>query len=129
MTERLWLLLAGVSGALAVAAEAAGRHLLAGDPHRFDLVATGGRYGLFHAAALLGVAALAGRAGPGEPHRWLTIAGWCFAAGLLLFPGSLYLLAAGAPQAIARLTPIGGTLFILGWLAVALASWRWRPAG
>ncbi len=58
----------------------------------------------------------------GGAGLWLTLAGWCFALALVLFPGSLYLLAAGAPAGIAWLTPIGGTLFILGWVLVALAA-------
>jgi uncharacterized membrane protein YgdD (TMEM256/DUF423 family) len=129
MKARLWLALAGLSGAAGVAAEAAARHLLAGDPRRLELAATGGRYGLVHAAALLAVAALAGGARPGAARRWLAVSGWCFAAALLLFPGSLYLLAAGAPPGLAWLTPIGGTLFIAGWLALAAAALQKRPAG
>ncbi len=129
MTERLWILLAGLSGAAAVTADAAARHVLAGDPHRLELAATGGRYGLVHAVALLALAALAGRAGPGGAGRWLALAGWCFALALILFPGSLYLLAAGAPPGVAWLTPIGGTLFILGWLVVALAAFVQARAG
>jgi uncharacterized membrane protein YgdD (TMEM256/DUF423 family) len=128
MSERLWLALAGLSGAAAVAAEAASRHLLAGDPYRLELAATGGRYGLIHAVALVAVALLADAARPGARRRWLAISGWCLAAALLLFPGSLYLLAAGAPGAVARLTPIGGTLFIAGWLALAVAALQRRPA-
>ncbi|MGO8916422.1 MAG: DUF423 domain-containing protein [Stellaceae bacterium] len=128
MMPRLWLAWSGLSGAASVAAEAASRHLLAGDPYRLELAATGGRYGLVHAVALLAVAALAGASRPGAARRWLAVAGWCFAAALLLFPGSLFLLAAGAPPAVARLTPIGGTLFILGWLALAAAALYRRPA-
>lgn len=122
MKERIWILLAGLSGAAGVAAEAAARHVLAGDPHRLELADTGGRYGLIHAVALLALAALAARSGAGGAGLWLTLAGWCFALALVLFPGSLYLLAAGAPAGIAWLTPIGGTLFILGWVLVALAA-------
>lgn len=122
MRQRLWLALAGLSGAAGAAADAAARHLLAGDSHRLELAATGGRYGLIHAAALLAVTLLAERAPPGAGRCCLLASGWCFAAALLLFPGSLYLLAAGAPPGLAMLTPIGGTLFIIGWLALALAA-------
>ena len=128
MRERLWLLLAGLSGAAAAAAAAIARHLLAGDAYRLDLADTGGRFGLIHAVALLAVAALSRGAAAGAARRALLAAGWCFAAALLLFPGSLYLLAAGAPAGVAVLTPIGGTLFILGWLALAIAAVFWREA-
>jgi uncharacterized membrane protein YgdD (TMEM256/DUF423 family) len=122
MMERVWILLAGLSGAAGVAAEAAARHVLAGDPHRLGLADTGGRYGLVHAVALLALAALVTRAAPGPGRLVLALAGWCFAAGLVLFPGSLYLLAAGAPPQTAWLTPIGGTLFIVGWLLAAVGA-------
>jgi uncharacterized membrane protein YgdD (TMEM256/DUF423 family) len=131
VTERIWLALAGLSGMAAVGGDAAARHVLAGDPYRLDLVATGARYGLAHALALLGLAALAamGRPAPAGPARlWLAVSGWCFAAGLVLFPGSLYLLAAGAPPLVARATPAGGIAFIAGWAALLLAALSPRPA-
>ena len=55
---------------------------------------------------------------------WLRSAGWLFAAGLLLFCGSLYALALGAPGKTGMLTPIGGLCFILGWLALTGAALR-----
>jgi uncharacterized membrane protein YgdD (TMEM256/DUF423 family) len=121
MIERLWLAIAALSGAIAVAADAAARHVLAGDGYRADLALTAARYGLLHALALAAVVALSGWRG-----FWRSAAGWCFSAGLILFPGSLYALAAGGPPPVAHLTPIGGTLFILGWLALLLAALRPR---
>jgi uncharacterized membrane protein YgdD (TMEM256/DUF423 family) len=127
MISRIWIALAGLSGAVAVGAEAAARHLLAQDAYRLDLAATGGRYGLVHAAALLGVAALAEFAPAAAGRRWLAVSGWSFSAGLVLFSGSLYLLAGGAPMALARLTPVGGLAFIAGWVALAVAALQPRP--
>lgn len=125
--ERLWLGIAGLSGALAVGADAAARHLLADDPMRLDWTSTAARYGLYHALALLALALFA------RPLRrrgtnggWITVAGWCFVGGLTLFPGSLYLLALGVTPLIPRATPIGGILFIAGWMALFLAAFRWR---
>ena len=122
MIERIWLALAGLSGAAAVAADAVSRHLAAADAYRLDLAATGARYGLIHAAALLGVAVLAAQGQPGMRRRWLGLCGWCLAGGLLLFPGGLYLLAMGAPAALVRLVPVGGVLFIAGWAALLVAA-------
>lgn len=122
MIERIWIAAAGLSGAAAVSADAAARHLLANAPYRLDLVATAARYGLFHAAALLAVAALARRVPPAGGRLWLLIGGWCFLAGMVLFCGSLYLLAAGLGPDIARLTPIGGVLLIAGWVALLVAA-------
>jgi uncharacterized membrane protein YgdD (TMEM256/DUF423 family) len=125
MSERVFLAIAGASGAISVAADAVGRHMLAGDPYRFELATTGARYGLIHAAALVGVALLAGRALGGF---WLVAAGWLIVVGLAFFCGSLDLVALGAPQGLTALAPWGGTSFILAWLALLIAALRPRPA-
>ena len=122
MITRWWLGMAGLSGAAAVAVEAMARHWAAADPHRVELAATAARYALFHAPALLAACALAHAAAPGWPGRLLQVAGWGFAAGLVLFSGSLYWLAAGLPPVVAPLTPVGGIAFILGWAALLAAA-------
>ena len=104
------------------------RHHLGDQPDRLVLATIGGRYGLAHAVALLVVAALAANASLGSGRRWLMVSGWCFTAGLVLFCGSLYLLALGAPQILAWATPVGGIAFIAGWLALFLAALAPRPA-
>jgi uncharacterized membrane protein YgdD (TMEM256/DUF423 family) len=125
MTARsFFLAIAGLAGAISVAVDAASTHLLASDPYRLGLAATASRYGMIHAAALLALAFLAERSG-----RWLCVAGWCFVVGLVLFCGSLDLLAAGAPHVIAHAAPWGGTAFILGWLAVLVAALRPKRPG
>jgi uncharacterized membrane protein YgdD (TMEM256/DUF423 family) len=128
--ERFWIAIAGLSGAAAVGADAVARHLLAGDVYRLELTGTAARYGLIHAVALLAAAALArlDRREDERPGRWLAVVGWCFAAGLVLFPGSLYLLAAGATPLVARAAPIGGTLLIIGWAALLVHALRPRRA-
>jgi uncharacterized membrane protein YgdD (TMEM256/DUF423 family) len=83
-----------------------------------------------HALALIAVALLSasgGRIGTWA-QRSLAVSGWCFLAGVLLFPGSLYVLAAGAPPAWGSLAPMGGTLLIIGWLALLLFAVSPRPA-
>lgn len=121
MPPRVFLAVAGLAGAISVAMDAIGRHLLAGDPHRLDLATTSARYGLVHAAALLGLALLgAGRSG----GAFLGAAAWCFVGGIVLFCGSLDLLALGAPPGLAAAAPWGGSLFILGWLALFAAALR-----
>jgi uncharacterized membrane protein YgdD (TMEM256/DUF423 family) len=124
VSVRLFLAISGAAGAISVAADAAATHLLADDAHRLDLAVTAARYGLIHAAALLGVALLSERRG----SVWLAIAGWCFIGGLALFCGSLDLLAAGAPHGFAAAAPWGGTAFIFGWLAILIAALRAKPA-
>ena len=75
------------------------------------------QYHFWHVLALLAVA-LAGT-GP-----WFRAAGWLMIAGILLFSGSLYALALGAPRAVGMVTPLGGLALILGWLAFAVAAIR-----
>ena len=113
--ERVWIGAAALAGAAAVVADAAATHLLAADPGRLALAATGARYGLVHAAALVALAGLL-RVVPGGAARvWLGVSGWCFVAALALFCAPLYLLAAGLVPGIVRLVPVGGMLFIAGW--------------
>ena len=94
------------------------------DAYRLGIFETAARYQMYHALALLGVGALA--AIERLPSRWLNVAALAFCAGILLFSGSLYALALGAPRWLGAITPLGGTLFMLGWLAVAVAALKAR---
>jgi uncharacterized membrane protein YgdD (TMEM256/DUF423 family) len=54
---------------------------------------------------------------------WLIVlAGWLFTAGIVLFSGSLYLLAFTGVAILGAITPIGGVAFLLGWACLALAA-------
>lgn len=102
-----WLVsCAAVSGALAVGAGAFGAHGASGAAQEW--LRTGGQYQLIHAVAALVAMRLDAR-GPA----------WLFVAGGLVFAGSLYLMALGAPRWFGAITPIGGTLLIVGWLWLA----------
>jgi uncharacterized membrane protein YgdD (TMEM256/DUF423 family) len=127
--NRLWIAIAGLSGTAAVIADTLAAHVAKNGPASSNL-ATGARYGLLHAVALIGVTLIAATSGAQGvlASRSLAITGWCFAGGLLLFPGSLYLLGAGAGAAWASLAPVGGTLLILGWLALLVFALAPRPA-
>lgn len=122
MRGRIFLVTAALAGAISVATEAAARHHLAGDAHRLELATIAARYGLIHAVALIGVTLLWQRDG----GFCLALAGWLFLAGLALFCGSLDLIAFGAPAGLAAFTPVGGTAFIAGWVALLVAALRRR---
>ncbi len=81
---------------------------------------TGVRYHLIHALALLAVAWAASR----WPSAWTQAAGWCFVWGIVVFSGSLYLLAISGVRWLGAITPLGGLGFIAGWIALALAALR-----
>ena len=51
---------------------------------------------------------------------WVKAAGWLLVAGIVLFSGSLYALALGAPKGVGAITPFGGLAFIFGWIAFAI---------
>lgn len=124
----LFLIIAGVYGALGVGLGAFGAHALKAQisPSALETWHTAVSYHLIHALALLGVGVWLRLSGPlGQPPPGaLTVAGWSFAAGVLLFSGSLYALALGGPRLLGPVTPLGGVAFIVGWLAVTWAALR-----
>jgi uncharacterized membrane protein YgdD (TMEM256/DUF423 family) len=121
LMERRFLLLASLAGGLAVMLGAFGAHGLKGrvDPALLEVFDVGVRYHMYHALALLGLAALLSRR---PTERLLQAAGWLFLAGMTLFSGSLYLLTLTGIRALGMITPLGGLAFIAGWLSMALAA-------
>jgi uncharacterized membrane protein YgdD (TMEM256/DUF423 family) len=113
-------LLAGVAGASAVLLGAFGAHALQTvlDTRTLELWHTAVNYHVWHALALV----LAVGLGAGRSRR---VAIAAFALGIVLFSGSLYALALGAPRWAGIITPFGGLAFIVGWVALGL-SLRWR---
>jgi uncharacterized membrane protein YgdD (TMEM256/DUF423 family) len=110
-------IVAGLAGASAVAFGAFGAHALRGTLDAAALATwhTGVEYHFWHALALLVVVAGI----PGGRARRIAIGS--FIAGIVLFPGSLYALALGAPRFVGAITPLGGVAFIAGWLALVSA--------
>ena len=111
-TTRIWLLLAGLNGLMAVAAGAFGAHGVS-DPQVRDWLRTGAQYQLVHAVA--GLACFGFMRMAIVPAGW---AGWLFGLGGLVFGASLYLMALTGVRLLGAVTPIGGLLMILGWIAV-----------
>jgi uncharacterized membrane protein YgdD (TMEM256/DUF423 family) len=119
---RNWLFIASVNGALAVLCGAFAAHGLSArlDAQSLSVFETGARYQMYHALAM-GLAALAAR---GPAARRAEIAAWLFLAGIVLFCGSLYLLALTGMRMLGFVTPFGGLAFLGGWLFLALAALR-----
>jgi uncharacterized membrane protein YgdD (TMEM256/DUF423 family) len=123
--DRVFLILAALSGCVGVAAGAFGAHALRErlSVDMLQVFQTGVTYQMYHALALLGVGILLARfSADGSP--WLTAAGWLFVAGTVLFSGSLYLLSLSGTTWLGAITPLGGVAFLLGWLALAVGMWR-----
>lgn len=119
---KLWLTIGALSGLLAVALGAFGAHGLANKVPQEQLNAfeIGARYHMYHALALLAVAWLASR----EPSSLVSMAGWAFLAGIVLFSGSLYVLGLTGSRALVLVTPIGGVSFMVGWICLLVAGLR-----
>ncbi|XP_078284300.1 transmembrane protein 256 [Rhinoraja longicauda] len=105
--------LAGLSGALAVGLGAYGAHGFRRsdrDEYLKELFETANKYHFLHSLALLGV-----------PHcRKPLLAGAVLTSGMAMFCGSLYYQAITGSPALAKAAPVGGTLLIVGWVAMAL---------
>ncbi len=121
----LWLVVAAVNGALAVAAGAFGAHALQArlDPHALQVFETGARYHMYHALAI-GLTALAFR---GASASSAQISALFFLGGIVLFSGSLYLLALTGIRTFGIITPVGGLSFLSGWAMLAYAATKLSP--
>lgn len=97
-----------------VAAGAFGAHALKSrlTPEMLAVWETAVRYMAYHGLALL----LVGR----MPQS--RVAGWCFTLGIVVFSGSLFLLALTGKKWLGAITPLGGLAFLAGWLSLLLSS-------
>jgi uncharacterized membrane protein YgdD (TMEM256/DUF423 family) len=109
---------------VAVAGGAFGAHSLKAilSPDMLAVFETGVRYQMYHALALLAV----GWAAHQYPQASFHLAGWLFVAGILLFSGSLYILALSGVRWLGAITPVGGLCFLSGW---AVFMWQVRGTG
>lgn len=115
---RHFLVLGAINGFLAVAFGAFAAHALKNilSTGLLEVFRTGVDYQALHALALVAVGLLGGQSGR---SRVLQLAGWSFASGILLFSGSLYVMALTDIRWLGAITPFGGTAFLIGWGALA----------
>ena len=117
-----WLLIAAVNGGLAVVCGAFAAHGLQGriDAEALGVFETGARYHMYHALAI-GLAAFAMRdAAAGAAATACAF----FLVGILLFSGSLYLMAGLGWSRLGFVTPLGGVSLLIGWACVMRAGWK-----
>jgi uncharacterized membrane protein YgdD (TMEM256/DUF423 family) len=121
----VWFAIAGLNGALAVVSGAFAAHGLQSriDAHALGVFETGARYHMYHALAI-GLAALAMRGAAAQTAHY---AAMFFLGGIVLFSGSLYVLALTGTRAVAIVTPFGGVAFLIGWVLLAYAGTRLAP--
>ncbi len=122
-TTRLFLSLGAFSAMLSVMIGAFGAHALRArvTPDLLAVYHTGAQYHFYHSLGLLAIAAFAAR----FPHiaalKW---SGWLMVVGILLFSGSLYILALTGIRTFGAVTPLGGVAFILAWALLAVSALR-----
>ncbi len=115
-TRRTWMTLAALAGLGAVAFGAFAAHG-ASDPRAAELLKTGASYEFMHAMATIACAVfmqLGARRARYAPAFFLI--------GIVLFSGSLYALAFGAPRWMGLVTPLGGISFLIGWAVLVWAA-------
>jgi len=119
----MWLMLGSLNLALAVALGAFGAHGLKARLSAEQLAwwHTGCDYHFIHALGLLGLGVLAAARPELGFSRGI---GLSLLTGILIFCGSLYAMALGAPRWFGAITPLGGAAFIIGWLWLAAAAWQ-----
>ena len=110
---RPWLIAAALVGFLCVGFGAFAAHGIA-DPKAQEWLRTGALYGFVHVLAVFAAASLPGRRARFAPPILL--------AGVVLFSGSLWAMALGAPHILGAITPIGGLCFLTGWAVLAWAA-------
>ena len=121
---QITIAIAAIFGLLAVIAGAAGTHALRDtlDASALRTFETAARFQMYHALALLAVGILSMR----WQTRVLTVSAALFTVGILLFSGSLYILALTGIGIFGAIAPIGGISLMAGWASLILAAFRAR---
>ncbi|HBT33753.1 MAG TPA: DUF423 domain-containing protein [Pusillimonas sp.] len=122
MTERQLVILGALMMLIGVGAGAFGAHglkrVLSAD--MLAIWQTAVLYQLVHALGIILIAALSTRIG-GTLPGW---SGLIMFAGIVLFSGSLYILALSGVKWLGAVTPLGGVAFIVAWALLMIAAWR-----
>ena len=120
-----WMAVGALFAFLGVALGAFGAHALRTriTPRDLEIFDVAVRYQLTHALALLITGLILWWRGL-DVSRLLVITPWLFTAGIILFSGSLYVMVLTGKRWLGAVTPLGGVLFLAGWLLLALALWQ-----
>jgi uncharacterized membrane protein YgdD (TMEM256/DUF423 family) len=115
---RIFLIIAAISGALAVLLGAFGAHLLKKmiTPEMLEVYKTGVQYQFYHTLALLAVGILYLQ----YPSKRLKWSGYLFIAGIVTFSGLLFLLAITGIKALGMMVPVGGLTLVAAWICLVV---------
>ncbi|MDF2606527.1 MAG: hypothetical protein K0S34_717 [Bacillales bacterium] len=115
-----FIIIAGVNAFLAVALGAFGAHGLQQNATDYAVAIwdKASRYQMYHALGLFIIAFLIDKYPKSSLLEW---AGWSMLGGIFLFSGSLYVMAVTGISSLGIVTPVGGLLFIAGWILTVLS--------
>ena len=118
-----WFSIGALAAGIGVALGAFGAHGLKSrvEPELLVVFETGARYQMYHALGLLAVGWAASRA---PASMAVSVAGWLFICGIVIFSGSLYTMTFTGMRWLGAITPLGGLCFMSGWVALAIGMWK-----
>lgn len=124
---RFFLCFAALNGFLSVLLGAFSAHSLKSkvSANYLDIFNTAAEYQMAHALVLLVVYILMLKI----PSACLKVGAWAFSTGLVVFPGSLYLLVLLDLPVLGAITPLGGTAFLVGWASLLVFGFRQKDDG
>ncbi|MFW7379430.1 MAG: DUF423 domain-containing protein [Oligoflexus sp.] len=122
MNWTIWMIMGSIFSGLGVAFGAFGAHALKArlSPDMLAIFEVGVRYQMYHALALLGVGLLGTRV----EHIGIKVTGITFVLGIIIFSGSLYALSLSGQRFLGAITPIGGVLFLVGWISLTISLFK-----
>ncbi|MFN7252037.1 MAG: DUF423 domain-containing protein [Anaerobacillus sp.] len=120
---KIFLIIGSINMVLAVGLGAFGAHGLQAKltERMMEIYQTGVQYHMIHAVGILVIAVVADRFANPTLLSW---AGWTMFLGIIFFSGSLYILSISGIKVLGAITPIGGLLFMVGWVLLALAAFK-----
>lgn len=118
---KIFIIIGAINAFLSVALGAFGAHGLEGKltPHYLDIWEKAVKYQMFHSMGLFIVAILLGQFPTSSLLNW---AGWLLLIGIILFAGSLYVLAITQISILGAITPLGGVSFLAAWVLIIFAA-------
>ncbi len=122
INSKVFLIFGSIFGFLGVALGAFAAHALKTklSQELFNIFEVGVRYHMYHALALIAVAWAVRQ----YPHSCVVFSGWLFLLGMIIFSGSLYILALSGVKVWGAVTPVGGLLLLAGWLSLAFGVFK-----
>ncbi len=128
VTPKFFVVLGSLNAAIVVVLGAFGAHVLEIrlSAEMIDIYRTAVQYHMYHALGLFAVSMVASL-NPGSVL--FKFAGWAMLGGIFLFSGSLYALSFSGIRWLGAITPVGGSLFLVSWLILALGALKNKKKG